>query len=372
MALHMNKLGNWSIPTRLRVNIDFCCCSLPRVSHKRKRKLSEDGNQTSTNADSFTEYCDLKPVCANGVADVINNTDGCDSSEDAFLSYIQSLHKHVSIGLETADEAGGPATDNIKLEHDNSAEGLTAVGGQLLPGEEQKKFKLSGKLMCDECGKMYNDSSALVTHKRTHSGERPFLCPKCPTTFSAQRSLNRHLTSSHMDVKPFSCSHCHRSFGRKCHLRRHTLTQHQEDGISDSGQTRRLFSCRDCIEIFSTYSQLRSHKLTVHGNETVCKICSRKFSSVAALTQHLSQHSSEDWEFLCSTCNLIFASDSRFREHMNAHTDPCIPPFACLECNTAFRCKLSLRKHMLGSHTEAPPVEMLQKHEEANEFVLPM
>ena len=32
------------------------------------------------------------------------------------------------------------------------------------------------RLECDQCGKLFNKEETLTNHKRTHTGERPFVC----------------------------------------------------------------------------------------------------------------------------------------------------------------------------------------------------
>ncbi|KOB66848.1 Zinc finger protein 39 [Operophtera brumata] len=46
--------------------------------------------------------------------------------------------------------------------------------------------------MCHHCGKGFPTKVQLESHIRTHTGERPFICEYCPTTFSQQSNLYKH------------------------------------------------------------------------------------------------------------------------------------------------------------------------------------
>lgn len=45
---------------------------------------------------------------------------------------------------------------------------------------------------CDFCDKSFISNSILLSHIRTHTGERPFLCETCFKTFTTQGGLDLH------------------------------------------------------------------------------------------------------------------------------------------------------------------------------------
>ena len=62
--------------------------------------------------------------------------------------------------------------------------------------------------MFDECNKAYSQQSSLnvhlLTHKRIHSGERPYVCDVCNKAYSHRSSLIHHkhtVMSAHRAVK---------------------------------------------------------------------------------------------------------------------------------------------------------------------------
>ncbi|XP_051632109.1 zinc finger protein 135-like, partial [Manacus candei] len=57
---------------------------------------------------------------------------------------------------------------------------------------KHRKSRHGGGFVCGECGKSLSSGPALVTHRRIHTGERPFACPDCGRGFMATKSLAKH------------------------------------------------------------------------------------------------------------------------------------------------------------------------------------
>ncbi|KAL5008597.1 hypothetical protein ScPMuIL_014178 [Solemya velum] len=84
-------------------------------------------------------------------------------------------------------------------------------------------------LQCQQCGKSFNNSSALAKHKLTHSDERKYICNVCAKAFKRQDHLNGHLMT-HRDKKPYEChiEGCEKSYCDARSLRRHLENHHQQ------------------------------------------------------------------------------------------------------------------------------------------------
>ncbi|KFV03535.1 Zinc finger protein 394, partial [Tauraco erythrolophus] len=45
---------------------------------------------------------------------------------------------------------------------------------------------------CSDCGKNFHSNFLLVTHRRIHTGERPYSCPICQKTFRQASHRTKH------------------------------------------------------------------------------------------------------------------------------------------------------------------------------------
>lgn len=133
---------------------------------------------------------------------------------------------------------------------------------------------------CVECGKYYRHNTALVIHRRTHTGEKPYSCAECGKRFNARSSLVTH-GKIHTGKKVYRCSECGKSFTRPEDLIHHQLTHNRE----------RKFSCEDCGRCFKAEPELVAHRKE-HPTEELylCSSCGRDFTPYSKLLRHQKSH----------------------------------------------------------------------------------
>lgn len=108
--------------------------------------------------------------------------------------------------------------------------------------------------ICETCGKQLPNKSQLSVHQRQHTGERPYRCMNCSSSFKCLSTLRQHevvhsekkyscevclrkfsrpeKVRIHMRVhtgeKPYNCSKCHKKYQQKNDLNRHIKKKHIE------------------------------------------------------------------------------------------------------------------------------------------------
>lgn len=106
-----------------------------------------------------------------------------------------------------------------------------------------------GNFSCMDCGKGFSTPHGLEVHvRRTHTGQRPFVCNVCHKSFGHADSLNQHRLVHNMD-RSFQCKQCGKSFKRSSTLSTHMLIH------SDT----RPYACPYCGKRFHQKSDMKKH-----------------------------------------------------------------------------------------------------------------
>ncbi|KAJ8674339.1 hypothetical protein QAD02_005601 [Eretmocerus hayati] len=197
----------------------------------------------------------------------------------------------------------------------------------------EKKKKGNKRHECEQCNLQFRMLSSYENHLRKHTDDRPFTCHICGKQFGQTGSLYYHLKHHHGGVKNHACDICGRRFAMKTAMMDHRRIHTGErpficDSCGKAFKTSASlyvhskvhkdeypFECSFCKKTFKYKSQLNSH-LTIHTGEKnhVCEVCGRGFGVKNELTRHLRTHSIEK-PFTCDVCGLSFKQKRYLRSH---------------------------------------------------------
>ncbi|XP_030001596.1 zinc finger protein 709-like [Sphaeramia orbicularis] len=121
---------------------------------------------------------------------------------------------------------------------------------------EDEDFFISAKHkrpFCPICiDKRFRDAHKLARHMRTHTKEKPFVCPVCSITFSQSYHMTRHMRNQH-GAGQHVCSTCGVTMGSLMELRNHKKTH-----------VPKILPCPFCQEKCANYEQFLDH-IKTHG-----------------------------------------------------------------------------------------------------------
>jgi len=164
------------------------------------------------------------------------------------------------------------------------------------------------------CTASFTRPCRLAEHERSHTGERPFVCPQCPKSFARDYHLSRHLTLSHTDQRDYACGWhgCAKAFATAQRRNEHEKTHSRNKEFSCTGYD-------PCDAVFRKKSTLAVHIKKVHlqlkpfpcdhFDLSTNLPCTAAYESAGKLREHLRRCHSSLPRFYCSMCSIDSAEE---------------------------------------------------------------
>ncbi|ULT98065.1 hypothetical protein L3Y34_005715 [Caenorhabditis briggsae] len=199
------------------------------------------------------------------------------------------------------------------------------------------------------CPKRFAQKATLQVHERTHTGERPYKCRYCPKTFAQYGTKTVHEKSAHLGIRNYKCPKCGKLLSSPSALYTHKKTHGDK-----------IFRCEFCPKTFALKNYLKLHVKQVHEqNERkhICVHCDKGFAYAGSLQVHVRTHTGER-PYICKFCPKSFASQGNLQSHERTHTGE--RPYSCQFCPRTF-----IQKSQLTAH-EATHLTNKQANSESN------
>ena len=191
-----------------------------------------------------------------------------------------------STACEISQKSDGQHSDKMESSCENSEKSPIDGGKEQIKAEPEVMAN-----QCDICFKTFRQKSYVKSHRRTHTGEKPYRC-ECGKKYTFANRLKSHRESGKCSAelaqtsnakKPvdFKCSHCY-----KVCKSRYLLKIHQ-----------------------------KCHEKKAENLEAIqCRFCSRKFPSKESVERHEKIHKART-PYQCNLCDKTFKLAAHFANH---------------------------------------------------------
>ncbi|XP_038623556.1 zinc finger protein 296 [Tachyglossus aculeatus] len=194
---------------------------------------------------------------------------------------------------------------------------------------------------CEFCGKAFRSLSNLTVHRRSHTGERPYRCPRCPYACAQSSKLTRHLrTHQRAPAAPPEPPRSGAPPAAPPEPAGAAATPTPAGGPEGGGEE---------AAVVAVAGRCRGRAA---GRSDTCEFCGKVFRSSSNLTVHRRSHTGER-PYHCPLCPYACAQSSKLTRHLRTHGPaPGAPPFQCPRCLVPFGLRATLDKHLKRHHGE--------------------
>ncbi|XP_045606837.1 transcription factor IIIA isoform X2 [Procambarus clarkii] len=198
------------------------------------------------------------------------------------------------------------------------------------------------------CTKAFCRPNLLAQHQRTHTGERPYVCPVawCSRSYTRQQHLKRHMETGHQEKKSeekLKCDKCEKFFSNVYSLKKHHFRYH----------VRNLFKCDSCDQTFKNQQHLYTHSYVHTGIKPFkCDFpgCDVRCEAPSRLKRHKRVHEKNRYSCPRESCGKTFDEYKDLQHHLSVGH-----PRVCDICSKSFQTLQQLKTHRLTHKNDKVP-----------------
>ncbi|XP_053671118.1 zinc finger protein 436-like [Anopheles nili] len=287
--------------------------------------FNQNHTKAQTPTDSLGDYNNLdflgsddernSKVISGKLYDFKHNCDQCGASFVKAKNYARHLQSHNILACQECLKIFN--SEQILLKHQTmcqrGSEHRVVKSSFDQEPQDSNFFQRRKSFICPYCNKPFVSQSALATHERTHTGERPFACNYCAKRFKTLAGVDLH-ERRHSGNKPYACQICNKRFAESSNLKVHML-QHTKE---------KPHVCTICSRAFARVFLLQLHMRTHTGEKPyACVVCEQRFSQQGDLASHHRIHSGEK-PYACDICGKKFTKSSAATQHRKSHKNQLI------------------------------------------------
>lgn len=203
------------------------------------------------------------------------------------------------------------------------------------------------RYICDHCDRNFETQHGLVNHLNQHHSDAAVQCKRCKKVVPSKKALKEHTKTSEFCF-PYACGICRKRFRTYPHREQHMVDVHDKP--------KKIYPCTECDKVFEKRNALYLHFKVTHTDDFKCNLCSKKFDTKRAFTEHTNRHAGI-MPFPCTHCARVFPSEHRLKSHMRKH-DPARVDLTrravidCPVCSSKFHDKNAMKTHVSHTHPE--------------------
>ena len=189
----------------------------------------------------------------------------------------------------------------------------------------------------------------------TDGKERPFKCDKCEASYLRKKNLKRHILQYHVEGVPdYVCDLCGYKTKRIDKFSTHMRNTHDVGSNTRERKEDVALMCDQCEFTTRRSQSMKEHMLKHQGVRHYCEYCEVSYAQERNLRAHTIQAHKGD-NLPRDQCDFTTMRNEGLNNHVQCKHLKTM--FSCELCESSFRRKGDLKRHVLSLHTEKDPDE---------------